>query len=184
MPVMRQLPIDRRRRQIETGIEALGQNFRRNPMGEGRQHIGGEGQFLRRRQRRHGAFACFQCRGIACAQVNHFRPTDQHPVAAGQQHAGLFETFADCRDPERAVAAFPFLPVPVSGQTVAWLDLAAGKDQRPGCEIDGMMTAHHEDFQPLPAIAQQQYRAGRPWFRHIVHPIPLISVAFTETAPS
>src|SRR5580765_3445610 len=83
---------------------------------------------------------------------------------AREKDSGLLECFADRGGAQRAHRAGPAVTtvreISQSGVVVALVDLAAGKDERAGNEVDLVMALDHEDFKSVRPIADQNDRGG------------------------
>src|SRR5215831_4099933 len=147
------------------GVKPLGLVLRRNPVGKRHHEVGGEAQVLAAHNVEERDTPSSKPRTIHFDQP--MRCVGGHQASltrASRQHEACFlEGLARCchhkgalegggrRRGELAPCRIFVLPV----------DLAARKYQRTGGKIDLVMAHYHENFEPLPSIAQNDDRGRR-----------------------
>ena len=169
--------LGRRLGQEEMRVVALRLIARRDPVREISQPTRGQDQAIRFEHRAEADPPCRQSRTMRALHAQQRRRVDQSTGVAGtgEQHAAFLKRFPNRGEPERhRLGVEPMRDSrakrEVRGQGgIAVLDPSAGKHQRTGGEIDGVMTHHHERFQPVGPVAQQHDRRRRPGRRFLRH---------------
>ena len=156
----------RRERYEEMRVEALGHHLGRDPVREMHKMIAGEPQIFLLDQIAQAHLAFFErlAVGVEPCEAMFVDEFAGLPVAR-EQDARFFESFADRSRGQRAHFGRPgggaVHVLAEHGIEIAFGGFAAGKDQRAGGEIDLVMPLHHEDFETVGAVADEQNRGCR-----------------------